>query len=108
MSGFGPAHAVLIDAALFLAGQVVDDDRTALVWDAMTRALPDAEPLGQPPIDRIAEAAADLVTARAALTQGRANAGTEWAAANWALRQAVTNYAWSRLTRSAAALSTPT
>lgn len=106
MSIFGPAHAVVIDCALFLAAQVMSDDRTEQVWDQLTRALPQAHPIGDPEIDRVTEAAADYLAARAAMhTKPGANTSTENASAHWGLRSAVDRYAWARLTKSATAFS---
>lgn len=106
MSSFGPAHAVVIDCALFLAAQVMADDRTDLVWDQLARALPEARTIGDPEIDRIIAAAATLQIARKALQAGAASGtSSTHAEAHWGLRSAVTHYAWARLTKSASALA---
>jgi len=97
----GPAHAVVIDCALFLAAQVMADDRTDLVWHQLARALPEAAPTGHPDVDRLTEAAARYLAAR-----DPAGAPAH-ADAHWQLRAAADRYAWGRLTRSASALSTP-
>lgn len=98
MKPIGPAHAVVIDCALFLATQVMADDRTDLVWSQLARAVPDAGESGNLEIDR-------LVSAAAAYLAARDPAGsTAHADAHWSLRSAVDRYAWARLTRSASAL----
>lgn len=97
----GPAHAVVIDCALFLAAQVMADDRTDLVWHQLARALPEAAPTGHGDIDRLTEAASRYLAARDPV-QSVAHAD-----AHWQLRMAVDRYAWGRLSRSASALSTP-
>lgn len=101
MKPIGPAHAVVIDCALFLAAQVMADDRTDQVWHQLARALPDAAETGHPDVDRLVTAAARFLAARDPV-QSPAHAD-----AHWQLRTAVDRYAWGRLTRSASALSTP-
>ena len=93
-TGFTPAHKVVIDCSIFLTGQVLVDDRTALVWDLLRDALPHAHAMGLPAMDRLTLAATSAL-------HGHTIGGLIWAEAALHLNAAVANFAWDRLSRSA-------
>lgn len=103
-SPFTAAHKVVIDCALFLAAQIMDDDRTPLVIDQLARALPLAHATGTPAVDHLMLACQSALSARRDLARGVADASLTHAAADMALHHAATNFIWSRLGQSAGAL----
>lgn len=116
MQGGGPAqgaglslpHRVVIDGMGFLCAKILADSWDDLALDVIEQALPQAKPTGLGPLDRLVQAAADLVAARRALarahTSERETRVMQHGMAQMRAQGAVAEFYRARLAQSATAL----